>query len=124
MEHKTIFIIEDSKFFLLNLKNKLKSHNYNILNAYDGLEALNTLKKIQKLPDLIISDIIMPNMDGISFFLNFQKITKLKNIPIIFMSGLVSEELNQILRTNSNVDYIKKPFDDTILLSKIKQLLN
>jgi two-component system, chemotaxis family, chemotaxis protein CheY len=63
---KTIFLIDDSATMLMSLRQTLEMSGYKVEVAGDGAQALDKLKKIQK-PDLIITDINMPNMNGIEF---------------------------------------------------------
>jgi len=112
----TILITDDERFNLEILTDILSS-TYNIRIARNGARALELAKKI--LPDLILLDVVMPDMSG------FELITKLKeseltvNIPVIFVTGLtdpIEEEKGLFLGA---VDYIAKPFNKAIVKARV-----
>jgi len=112
----TILITDDEKFNL-DILGRILSPQYNILIARNGERALELAK--QNLPDLILLDVIMPDMTG------FEVITKLKesritvNIPVIFITGLTDtadEEKGFFLGA---VDYIVKPFNKSIVKARV-----
>ncbi len=115
-----VLIVEDNpemNAYLVEILNKY----YNCFTAFDGLEALEILKK-QRV-DLIASDIMMPNLDGFQFREKLIKDEKLKNIPFILISAktLVEDKIKGFqLGIN---DYIIKPFNNNELLARIKNLL-
>ncbi len=97
-------------------------NNFNVFEASNGLEALEISNQIK--PDLIISDILMPEMDGWEFIEKFKKNKSNKNIPVIFLSAL-SENMN--LRRGMNLgadDYLVKPFSTKDLLQSINLRIN
>ena len=128
MLEKTILIVEDEENLRNSLGELLAYNKYNVWMAENGVKALELLK-LGKFPDIIISDIIMPEMDGIALCKNLQNDERLKFIPFIFLSAKV--DLDDI-RTGMNIgadDYITKPVRYTDLIHAInvrlqkKQLL-
>lgn len=122
LNHKkpTILLIEDNDDFRFYLKDNLRQH-YNILESADGKTGWN--KALALHPDLIVSDVSMPEMNGIDLCAKLRSDSRTSHIPIILLTALMGEE--QILRgieTGAN-DYMTKPFNFEILLSKIKNLL-
>jgi len=118
---KTVFVIEDNEDLLFFLKNKLKYY-YNVVIAKNGKEALNKLKKYNN-PDLIISDIMMDEMDGYEFYSNIKKNNALKSIPFLFLSAKTGKtERLKGLKLGA-VDYIEKPFVFEELLEKINNII-
>jgi len=120
-ERKTIFIIEDNHDMLSFLQSNLYD-DYNIYIAHNGLEALNKIDNIPK-PDLIISDIMMDEMDGYEFYDGLSNKSKYDDIPFIFLTAKMSrlEKLNGLKK--GAVDYVFKPFLFDELKSKINSLL-
>ena len=117
-----ILVVEDDSDILLNLKILLEFNNFKVETAENGFEALEKLKilyKSQNLPDLILSDIIMPNLDGYELVKIISNYRPLADIPFIFLSGLSFPEEINIAKTLGVNDYITKPFDIDDLLSKI-----
>lgn len=117
-----ILLVEDNYDFGNILKNGLKELNpeYIIELRCNGLEALNIIKDFQ--PDIIVSDVSMPVMDGIEMVKNIRKFDG--NIPILFTSGLTSSQdvLNGFKIGINN--YIKKPFTVQELNAYIMAILN
>ncbi len=118
---KTVFVLEDNEELLLYLKKNLES-SYNVFAAMDGRQGLGKIKKLPQLPDLIISDIMMPVMDGFDFCRNLTANDEFKHIPIIFLTAKTDERLRAL--SLGAVDYICKPFDVDELIHKIESLLN
>jgi YesN/AraC family two-component response regulator len=117
---KTILIVEDNEDLRFYLKDNLKGH-YNIEEATNGREGWEKAKLLN--PDLIVSDIMMPLMDGIELAKKIKTETITAHIPIILLSAMGSEE-KQLEGLSVGVnDYITKPFTFEILASKIKNLV-
>lgn len=117
----SILIIEDNADLRGFLKNKL-SKNYQIIEAEDGTAALQ--QAFDTVPDLIISDIIIPGKDGMSLLSIFKNDVRTSHIPVIIVSGKAALE-DQIagLRTMADA-YIPKPFNMDFLEETIKSLLS
>lgn len=116
----TILLIEDNDDFRFYLKDNLKQV-YNIVESTNGKSGWN--KALAMHPDLIVSDVSMPELNGIDFCVKLRGDSRTSHIPIILLTALVGEE--QILRgieTGAN-DYMTKPFNFEILMSKIRNLL-
>ena len=116
--NENILIVDDEKEIVDAIEFYLKPEGYNIIKAYDGLEALETI--MEKDINLIIMDIMMPNLDGLKATL---KIRESKNIPIILLSAK-SEDMDKILGLNMGADdYITKPFNPLELTARVKSQL-
>jgi PAS domain S-box-containing protein len=96
--------------------------NYVVSVATNGLEALAQIN--ENIPDLIITDWDMPEMNGIQLIESVRNDEKLKDIPIIMVTGMMvtSESLKNAFDAGAT-DFLKKPFDKTELLSRVKSLL-
>ncbi len=117
---KIVFVLEDSEELLLYLKKNLES-KYNFFAAMNGLQGLGKIKKLPHLPDLIISDIMMPVMDGLDFYKRLTTNEEFLHIPIIFLTAKTDERLKAL--SLGAVDFICKPFDVHVLIHKIESLL-
>ncbi|WP_321281752.1 two-component regulator propeller domain-containing protein [Marinifilum fragile] len=116
-----LLLVEDSKELSSFLSNELRS-SYHILQAGNGQEALDLIKDTE--PDIIVSDIMMPVMDGRVFCTHLKKNIETCHIPIILVTALTSSDY-KIEGYELGADgYIEKPFDLRILKSKISNLLN
>ena len=115
-----ILLVEDNEDFRFYLKDNLGLF-YNIVEASNGREGWQ--KALAVHPDLIVSDISMPEMNGKELCIKLKSDERTKHIPIILLTALTAEE-EQLkgLETGAN-DYMPKPFNFEILHSKIKNLL-
>lgn len=95
---------------------------YNIKKAFDGIEALNMIKSDK--PDLILLDVMLPELDGFTLCKQIKQDEYLKSIQVIMLTAKKMEE--DILKgfENGAIDYISKPFSNKILLARIKAHLN
>lgn len=114
-----ILLCEDDKDLNTIITSKLKKEGYEVFNVFNGLDGLNILEE-NKI-DLILSDIMMPLLDG--FELAKQVRQKNNLVPIIFMSARDDKISKEIGYRNGIDDYITKPFDLDELLFKISAIL-
>jgi len=119
---KRLVVVEDDNFFQHFYKSKLIESGYEVEVAGDGSEGLSKIHSFH--PDLILLDLIMPNMDGFQLLETLNKDENLKKIPIIIFSTLGQENDIQKAKTLGARDYINKSyFDFSSLLTKIKSHL-
>ncbi|WP_255479960.1 two-component regulator propeller domain-containing protein [Chitinophaga sp. CF418] len=117
---KTIIIVEDNEDVRFYLKDNLKEQ-YHIEEATNGKEGWEKIKLIN--PDLVVSDIMMPLMDGVELAKKIKTETMTAHIPVILLTAMGSEEKQlEGLKAGVN-DYITKPFTFEILASRISNLL-
>ncbi|SDU16345.1 response regulator [Desulfobacula phenolica] len=116
-----LLIVEDSPTQALKIQYFLEQNGYKVSMAKDGEQALVMLKDI--IPTIIISDIVMPKMNGYELCDEIKKNDKLKDIPIILLTSLSEPEnvINGLVCGATN--FIVKPFDEQFLLSRIKYIL-
>ncbi|GAA0101307.1 response regulator transcription factor [Paraclostridium bifermentans] len=115
---ENILIVDDDREIVDAIEFYLKPEGFNILKAYDGLEAIENL--IDSNIDLVIMDVMMPNMDGLKATL---KIRENNNIPIILLSAK-DQDMDKILGLNMGADdYITKPFNPLELIARVKSQL-
>ena len=116
-----ILLVDDEPDILEIVGYNLSQEGYNIITANNGKEAVVKAKK--ELPQLIIMDVMMPEMDGIEACGNIRKIPELENTIITFLTAR-SEDYSQLAGFDAGADdYIAKPIKPKILVSKVKALL-
>lgn len=121
VEEAKILVVEDSPTQLTNLQYTLENEGYKVITAENGKEAIEKLDDFY--PDVVISDILMPEMDGYELCKTIKKERKWQNIPIILLTALTDPQ-DVIKGLNVGADnFIPKPFSDEFLLSRIKHLL-
>ncbi|ELS02478.1 diguanylate cyclase (GGDEF) domain-containing protein [Xenococcus sp. PCC 7305] len=119
---KTILIVDDFPNNLQLAFQYLKSYGYKVLVAYSGEKAIKTA--LAAHPDLILLDVLMPDIDGFDTCRHLKANAKTKDIPIIFMTALTKTK-NQLKGFNLGaVDYITKPIDREELLARITNHLS
>jgi signal transduction histidine kinase/ligand-binding sensor domain-containing protein/DNA-binding response OmpR family regulator len=116
----TVLLVEDNEDFRFYLKDNLKNIFY-IVEASNGKEGWQ--KALSQHPDIIVSDISMPEMNGTELCKKIKTDKRTAHIPVVLLTAITGEEeLLKGLETGAN-DYMTKPFNFEILLSKIKNLL-
>lgn len=115
-----LLLVEDNEDFRFYLKDNLGAH-YHIAEAGNGREGWT---KIQALhPDLVVSDIMMPEMDGIALARKIRNDPRTSHIPVILLTARADEEQQLEGYETGASDYITKPFNFELLLAKIRSLL-
>jgi signal transduction histidine kinase/ligand-binding sensor domain-containing protein/DNA-binding response OmpR family regulator len=119
-ERPRVLLVEDNEDFRSYLKDNLGAY-YHIMEASDGKEGWQ--KALAGHPQLVVSDISMPNMDGIEFSKKLKADKRTCHIPIILLTALTGDAQQvEGLETGAN-DYITKPFNFEVLHTKIRNLL-
>jgi DNA-binding response OmpR family regulator len=118
---KKILVIDDERTIRVLLENFLKE--YVVTTKNDGLEGLSWLQE-GNMPDLIVADIQMPNLDGYEFVKQLRASGYFKDIPLIVLSGIESTaEKVKCLKLGAN-DYLVKPFNPEELALRIELLIS
>ena len=126
MPLKKILIVDDEPDVIAYLSTVLESNGYKSYSAANIKSAMELTQEIH--PDLICLDIVMPNETGISFYIKIQQDKKLKNIPVILISGIIeSEKFNfrsYVKDTTIHPPecYMEKPIDINNFLKNIEKL--
>lgn len=102
----TVLVVEDEDILRGAIRSKFEGHGFSIREARDGLEALTYLET--ETPDIILLDIVMPRMDGITFLKEWNKKRGDRMIPIIILSNLTDGEKVQHSLENGVYDYLVK----------------
>ncbi len=118
---KKILIVDDEKDIVDLVRYNLEKEGFKCYVAYDGEEAVAKAK--EKVPDLVLLDIMMPKMDGIEACRQIREIDSLKNVFIAFLTAR-SEEYSELAGFDVGADdYITKPIKPRILVSRIQAIL-
>ena len=105
-----ILLVEDDADILMLTQRTLEIAEYEVLTAKNGLDAMNVLSELtERLPDLIISDILMPGMDGYEFFKAVSENPNWNQIPFVFLTALSTPEDVRLGKLLGVDDYITKP---------------
>ena len=120
-EKKTILVVEDEQSMIILIKYNLESAGYNIYSVINGREALDYCSS--NIPDLIISDIGMPEMDGFELRQSLLNDERLRAIPFIFLTAKTQSE-DQFKGVRLGVShFLTKPFEPELLLMTVADIL-
>ena len=118
-----VLIAEDSATQAAQLQHILESHDYRVSVAQNGQQALELLRASKSAPSLIISDIVMPEMDGYALCREVKNDDRWRNTPIMLLTSL-SDPTDIIRGLESGADnFLTKPYDEEMLLSRIQYIL-
>lgn len=115
-----ILVVDDDSVNLKMAEFFLKD-NYEVVAALSGSRALKFLE--QNVPDLILLDLHMPEMDGMEVLEKIQEMEHLRQVPVVFLTADDEEETEQKLLQAGAAGYVQKPFMSASLLQKIGQIL-
>jgi CheY-like chemotaxis protein len=116
-----ILVCDDEKDVVELISFLLEKDGYNVVTAKNGREALDVVGK--EIPDLILLDVMMPEMDGYTVQTRLQEDPKTKAIPIIILTA--KGQMRDVFAMSSNVvAYMEKPFDPKSLRTKIQESLS
>ncbi|TAK62274.1 MAG: response regulator [Bacteroidetes bacterium] len=119
--NKTILLVDDERPWLDIMSHVLKEKSFKVMTAESGTEAL---KKLQaRKPDLILSDVRMPEMNGFDLYQHVRSEPKNKGIPYVFMSSIDDYDAIHVAKELGADGYVAKPYDIDDAKSTINQLL-
>ena len=121
MAKNKVLIIDDDQDMRFILERILTNARYKVFKARNGKEGIELAKKI--LPDIIVTDIMMPELDGITTVLKLKSIEETKSIPIIVSTAVREDEDKIVAQNLGAADYCKKTADMKDLLAKIERIL-
>lgn len=119
---KQILAVDDDPS-IRELLEFLLRNNYEVVTKKDGMEAMIWLSE-GNIPDLIITDVDMPRLNGYEFFKNVRRSGFYRDVPIMVISGLENSKLIITCLQQGADDYILKPFNPDSLYSKIERVLS
>ena len=117
----TILVVDDDELMRKLVKAALKDENYQLMFASGGIEALNQLRK--QRPDLILMDMMMPDIDGVETIRRIKSAEQFSAIPIIMVTGYREKNIVTNCLKAGAADFVVKPFSREILLNKIRKFL-
>src|SRR6266550_6492003 len=121
-EDNSVLIVNDVPEHLELMNILLRKAGYSVLTAEDGFEGFNLAK--QEHPDLVISDVSMPGVNGLEFCRLLRADSELRSVPILLMSALRKDTESVVAGFRSGADdYLEVPFDSTQLVAKVSRLL-
>ncbi len=121
-DKRNILVIEDEVHVRTLVSRLLEKNGFVVRTADDGLDGLRVLEEFR--PDLIISDVMMPNLDGLTFTKALKNRKETKIIPLIFLTAK-TDPLSMIEGINVGAKfYITKPFQAEDVLAKVKKVLS
>ena len=119
---KSVFLVDDSATMLMSLKGTLEISGFKVETASDGEAALGKLRAGLK-PDLIITDINMPRLDGFGVIEGVRASSTHRSIPVLVLTTETGRDLKERAQKAGATGWIVKPFDDTRLIDTINRVL-
>lgn len=117
----TILIVDDEALTRTVLKDVLVKQGYRVAIAIDGMDGFKEV--IASKPDVIITDKVMPKLDGFALLKSIKEIPEFRSIPVILISDKMSDEDEAEIFTMGFFDYIPKPVKEITLLSRVRRAL-
>lgn len=118
----TIMLVEDEDAVRLFSARALRSKGYKVIEAINGEEALEYMKSNTEEIDLVISDVIMPNMDGPTFVNEMKRLRE--NQKVLFISGYAEDTFYSRIKDEAQIQFLAKPFSLIDLATRVKEILN
>jgi CheY-like chemotaxis protein len=111
-----VLVVDDS-ILIRKMISSILAHQFEVLEAKNGFEGLDMAR--QALPDLILLDFVMPDLDGYETLQALRQESQLSQIPVIMMSGVKEEVINRIPEPFETLDFLEKPFAAEVLIERI-----
>jgi len=121
MAGQKVLIIDDGKTIRMQVRDMLPKTSFEVLEAQDGLEGLNLIRK--ERPNLILLDFFMPKMNGWEVLEKMQAYPELQKIPLVVMSGRKEEVTEKVPQLFESYEFIEKPFDQKALIGAMKSAM-
>jgi DNA-binding response OmpR family regulator len=120
-DKKKILVIDDEEDIQKLLKIRLEQEGFSVITASDGEKGIKAAEL--EMPNLILMDIMMPNMDGYSCLKEIRKIQKIRDTHVLMLSGKEEEKIRDLFAFQKISGYMEKPFELDSLVAKIKEIL-
>jgi len=120
---KRIMLVEDNITLLESISFELQIRDYEVIPAESGKSALDMLEIAAKLPDVIISDIAMPDLNGYELLEKLRNTPTLSHIPVIFLTAFDSPNAVHIAEELGADDYLVKPIQPEVLIEAVERKL-
>ena len=118
---KTILTVDDSASIRQMVKLSLKASGHTLIEAGDGIEGLNKARETQA--DMVITDLNMPNMNGLGLIRELRKMPAYQGVPIIFLTTESDEAMKKEAKAAGATGWITKPFQADQLLAVVRKVL-
>ena len=118
---KTVLVADDEEGMRKVLERRLLSWGYTVVTANDGLEVLRAAK--ERRPDLILLDVMMPNLDGLEACRQLKMAEETRHIPVILVTAKAAQLSGDQLRDAGVVASVPKPYDAADLLALIQKVI-
>jgi PleD family two-component response regulator len=122
MAQRKILLVDDSETVLMMERMILQKESYQVVMARDGQEGI--AKAVEVKPDLILMDVVMPNMNGFEAVKWLRQREETKSVPIVMVTTKAEMESMEAGYISGCSDYVIKPIDRLELLTKVKNLLS
>ena len=119
--HERILIVEDEDTVRAFSARALRATGYEVFEADSGEQALEVLDDEDNRIDLMISDVVMPEMDGPALLIKVRE--RLPGLKVIFVSGYAEESVRQDIADDQSVEFLPKPYSLDQINSKVKEVL-
>jgi two-component system cell cycle sensor histidine kinase/response regulator CckA len=117
----TILLVEDDEIMRSLTRKLLEEHGYTVVEAGNGIEAMEALERQGGHVDLVVSDVMMPEMDGPTLFKELRK--SHPDIKMIFVSGYAEDAFQKNLPDDDKYDFLPKPFSLKQLVAQVKETM-
>ena len=118
----SVMVVDDSPSVRHITSKLIKNAGWEVIIAKDGLEAFEALQNTADLPDVVLTDVEMPRMDGYQLLSSIRNHAALRDLPVIMITSRAGEKHRQKAVELGVSEYLTKPFDDSVLVEKIKTL--
>lgn len=119
-EHRRVLLVEDAPFLRYAFGRLLRMYGFDVQEATNGLEALECLASFE--PELILTDLMMPIMDGVEMIRRVRANPKFVGIPVVAITADATEQAERQAREAGAIDVITKPIDLPSLLERLRGL--
>ena len=119
IHHRKILVIDDEEYLVKLLKSRLLINRFDVVTAANGKEGLEAV--VREKPDLIILDVLMPEMNGAEFLRELKSNPELARTPVIVISA--QPETQKLFNPSDIQAFVQKPFDPEDFISRVKRSL-
>ncbi len=121
LQKRTVLLIDDDKDARLVLSMRLKQERFEVIEAKDGYDALDKLFEMP--PDVVVCDLMMPNMDGREFVHRLRSDMRTKNIPVLMLTAADTADNELQMLQNGARDFMSKTVDSKIMVARIQKMI-
>lgn len=115
-----ILTVDDSRTVRIIVRNAFKAFDCEVIEAGDGMEGLT---KVRSKPDLVLLDITMPGMDGVSMLRAMNADPELKNVPVVMLTAEGQKEIAEQAIALGSRGYLRKPFTNDVLIAHARTII-